>query len=149
MRSFRNGINYFLFLLQAPTPALRPSSCPTPPPPSGPGKGRTRSSLASQRGTRRQSLGKIICRKMLVKNVCFFYKMEIKKTCIVRESNPGRPRGRRAFYHWTNDVSMSFCNIHIGILVVFRLYVRNRQIRMVNSISKSHPGLFLVEKKAS
>ena len=25
------------------------------------------------------------------------------KTCIVRESNPGRPRGRRAFYHWTND----------------------------------------------
>ena len=23
--------------------------------------------------------------------------------CIVRESNPGRPRGRRAFYHWTND----------------------------------------------
>ena len=25
--------------------------------------------------------------------------------CIVRESNPGRPRGRRAFYHWTNDAS--------------------------------------------
>ena len=24
-------------------------------------------------------------------------------SCIVRESNPGRPRGRRAFYHWTND----------------------------------------------
>ena len=23
--------------------------------------------------------------------------------CIVRELNPGRPRGRRAFYHWTND----------------------------------------------
>ena len=22
-----------------------------------------------------------------------------KKFCIVRESNPGRPRGRRAFYH--------------------------------------------------
>ena len=22
-----------------------------------------------------------------------------KKVCIVRESNPGRPRGRRAFYH--------------------------------------------------
>ena len=22
-----------------------------------------------------------------------------KKRCIVRESNPGRPRGRRAFYH--------------------------------------------------
>ena len=26
-----------------------------------------------------------------------------KDLCIVRESNPGRPRGRRAFYHWTND----------------------------------------------
>ena len=26
-----------------------------------------------------------------------------KSNCIVRESNPGRPRGRRAFYHWTND----------------------------------------------
>ncbi len=26
-----------------------------------------------------------------------------KVLCIVRESNPGRPRGRRAFYHWTND----------------------------------------------
>ena len=26
-----------------------------------------------------------------------------KVGCIVRESNPGRPRGRRAFYHWTND----------------------------------------------
>ncbi len=31
---------------------------------------------------------------------------ELKKGCIVRESNPGRPRGRRAFYHWTNDASM-------------------------------------------
>ena len=28
---------------------------------------------------------------------------EKEKVCIVRESNPGRPRGRRAFYHWTND----------------------------------------------
>ena len=28
-----------------------------------------------------------------------------EKICIVRESNPGRPRGRRAFYHWTNDAS--------------------------------------------
>ena len=25
------------------------------------------------------------------------------KSCIGRESNPGRPRGRRAFYHWTTD----------------------------------------------
>ena len=27
---------------------------------------------------------------------------------IVRESNPGRPRGRRAFYHWTNDAYVCF-----------------------------------------
>ncbi len=27
-------------------------------------------------------------------------------SCIVRESNPGRPRGRRAFYHWTNDAQI-------------------------------------------
>ena len=25
-----------------------------------------------------------------------------KKNCNVRESNPGLPRGRREFYHWTN-----------------------------------------------
>ena len=26
-------------------------------------------------------------------------------SCIGRESNPGRPRGRRAFYHWTTDAN--------------------------------------------
>ena len=35
------------------------------------------------------------------------YSVLIKPTrhiwCIGRESNPGRPRGRRAFYHWTTD----------------------------------------------
>ena len=29
--------------------------------------------------------------------------LEKKLFCIGRESNPGRPRGRRAFYHWTTD----------------------------------------------
>ena len=29
-------------------------------------------------------------------------KVQIFKTCNVRESNPGLPRGRREFYHWTN-----------------------------------------------
>ena len=29
-----------------------------------------------------------------------------ENVCIVRESNPGRPRGRRAFYHWTNDANL-------------------------------------------
>ena len=31
---------------------------------------------------------------------------KIETWCIVRESNPGRPRGRRTFYHWTNDASV-------------------------------------------
>ena len=37
-----------------------------------------------------------------------FFKENLKKSrklCIGRESNPGRPRGRRAFYHWTTDAS--------------------------------------------
>ena len=29
----------------------------------------------------------------------------LKTRCIGRESNPGRPRGRRAFYHWTTDAN--------------------------------------------
>ena len=28
-----------------------------------------------------------------------------QSSCIGRESNPGRPRGRRAFYHWTTDAN--------------------------------------------
>ena len=32
----------------------------------------------------------------------------IKTNCIGRESNPGRPRGRRAFYHWTTDAHPNF-----------------------------------------
>lgn len=31
--------------------------------------------------------------------VLFLPKQNTQKGCIVRESNPGRPRGRRAFYH--------------------------------------------------
>ena len=30
------------------------------------------------------------------------FKVQIFKICNVRESNPGLPRGRREFYHWTN-----------------------------------------------
>ena len=36
-----------------------------------------------------------------------------EKICIVRESNPGRPRGRRAFYHWTNDATLESSQKHI------------------------------------
>ena len=47
------------------------------------------------------------CRKLLLQDmgtwVILFEEHLTKNGCIVRESNPGRPRGRRAFYHWTND----------------------------------------------
>ena len=29
-----------------------------------------------------------------------------EKQCIDRESNPGLPRGRREFYHWTINASL-------------------------------------------
>ena len=31
------------------------------------------------------------------------FALHIFKNCIGRESNPGLPRGRREFYHWTTD----------------------------------------------
>jgi hypothetical protein len=34
----------------------------------------------------------------------------IRRYCIVRESNPGRLRGRRAFYHQTNDAFLQLTN---------------------------------------
>ena len=34
-------------------------------------------------------------------------KKKKKGQCIGRESNPGRPRGRRAFYHWTTDADIT------------------------------------------
>ncbi len=33
----------------------------------------------------------------------YFNLYEKKQKCTGRESNPGRPRGRRAFYHWTTS----------------------------------------------
>jgi hypothetical protein len=41
----------------------------------------------------------------ITKNVFSFNCIDKKKACIGRESNPGRPRGRRAFYHWTTDAT--------------------------------------------
>ena len=40
---------------------------------------------------------------LLSKSVVMGKTKKYHEQCIVRESNPGRPRGRRAFYHWTND----------------------------------------------
>ena len=37
--------------------------------------------------------------------ICELQLFLLLKRCIGRESNPGRPRGRRAFYHWTTDAS--------------------------------------------
>ena len=51
------------------------------------------------------------------------------KMCIGRESNPGRPRGRRAFYHWTTDAYYSFI-----ILTYLSLYVYvNDQVKNNNT----------------
>ena len=33
----------------------------------------------------------------------------IKKKCTGRESNPGLPRGRREFYHWTTSAILNIC----------------------------------------
>ena len=35
--------------------------------------------------------------------IFFTFLQSIWKSCIVGESNPGLPRGRREFYHWTNN----------------------------------------------
>ena len=46
-------------------------------------------------------------------------------SCIGRESNPGRPRGRRAFYHWTTDASHSSAMKRNGkIIMVEELIVK-------------------------
>ena len=45
----------------------------------------------------------IACNHAWVGSMWLLNYYQRKKVCIVRESNPGRPRGRRAFYHWTND----------------------------------------------
>ena len=44
--------------------------------------------------------------------------------CIVRESNPGRPRDRRAFYHQTNDAPPT-------VLINHRYYSLNTQKSLV------------------
>ena len=46
-----------------------------------------------------------------------------KIDCIVRESNPGRPRGRRAFYHWTNDAVLS-----LNFMQKIRINTRKKKI---------------------
>ena len=48
-----------------------------------------------------------------------------KNVCIDRESNPGRPRGRRAFYHWTIDA----CFFSIGNLCkAYKCYILHHTI---------------------
>ena len=50
------------------------------------------------------------------------------KTCIVRESNPGRPRGRRAFYHWTNDALYMLLSIRFQVhQVQFQIFQKYPQ----------------------
>ena len=46
-------------------------------------------------------------------------KLEKRKKiiCIDRESNPDRPRGRRAFYHWTIDAYLQTENTLFYIIL--------------------------------
>ena len=53
-----------------------------------------------------------------------------ENVCIVRESNPGRPRGRRAFYHWTNDALRTD-------VISFLKYSKNRYIYLSTKKWKS------------
>ena len=45
----------------------------------------------------------------------------ISVKCIGRESNPGRPRGRRAFYHWTTDAHCFQMQRCIKVIVLLEL----------------------------
>jgi hypothetical protein len=47
--------------------------------------------------------------------------------CIVRESNPGRPRGRRAFYHWTNDAFLLLWTK----LKILKMYVKVKKRKAI------------------
>ena len=44
----------------------------------------------------------------LLCSLCWWIVNVTQNHCIGRESNPGRPRGRRAFYHWTTDAHPHF-----------------------------------------
>ncbi len=48
-------------------------------------------------------------------NVCTLHNYIGKKMqkCTSRESNPGRPRGRRAFYHWTTSAHIDMPSTHV------------------------------------
>lgn len=47
-----------------------------------------------------------------------------QKACNVRESNPGLPRGRREFYHWTN-VAWCMAKLFITIILLIKLFFDN------------------------
>ena len=58
-----------------------------------------------------------------------------ENVCIVRESNPGRPRGRRAFYHWTNDA-----NLLKSLPAKFKKLIRCFSANTCSSITKFPRG---------
>ena len=79
--------------------------------------------------------------------------------CIGRESNPGRPRGRRAFHHWTTDaVSQGarlagtvYFAIHgtgglmrpprVWLLCELDLWFKDQRVMLVTRRSRWHPSL--------
>jgi hypothetical protein len=61
-----------------------------------------------------------------------------KKRCIGRESNPGRPRGRRAFYHWTTDATPTSIYIQADAAVFAVLNAK------ISIIAKIIPNLIII-----
>ena len=60
----------------------------------------------------------------------------LEKVCIVGESNPGLPRGRREFYHWTNNAR------HRPVLkfdAIFRSCLILAKLACI--VGESNPGL--------
>ena len=54
--------------------------------------------------------------------------------CNVRESNPGLPRGRREFYHWTN---VAYWDVPINLYIFYlNLIDQNAQTIFVNNLFK-------------
>ena len=80
------------------------------------------------------------------------------KICNVRESNPGLPRGRREFYHWTNVACIStlfnfdkFCHylsFHKPCLIILLNLFDDVVLSFVSSYkfsNKSHHSLALIK----
>lgn len=77
----------------------------------------------------------ILVIKNVVKNFKKYFQIKKKWVCIDGESNPGHPRGRRVFYHWTINACVWWCSHHkqmhgmlnrLNYIIVFFSTMNNR-----------------------